>query len=140
MMHTRKRSRGVAMIAVLAMMMIVGGFSLTIVRSLAARRQMLRGEEQRIQAEWLAEAGLERAAAKLRATGGAVPETWDIPDEELGDRGAGRVTIRWDEATPDTLDRRVHIEAEYPVGELTQAIARRDFLFHPKPKSPGDTP
>jgi hypothetical protein len=128
------------MIAVLALLMIVGGFSLTIVRSLAARRQMLRGEEQRIQAEWLAEAGLERAAAKLSATGDDKPETWNITDDELGGRGAGRVTIRWDEATPDTQDRRVHIEAEYPVGQTTQAVARRDFLFHPKSKAPGDTP
>lgn len=137
MTHTRTTSRGLAMIAVLAVLMIVGGFSLTVVRSVTARRQMLLGEERRIQAEWLAEAGLERALAKQRTSGDDKPETWNIPEEELGGRGAGRVTIKWAPSPPDTGRRTLLIEAKYPADIPEHAFVRREFIVNSASTKPG---
>jgi hypothetical protein len=128
-----------AMIAVFVLLMILGGYSLTLVRSLSANRRMLQTEEQRLQAEWLAEAGLERAAAKLRATGETAPETWNIAGDELGGRGAGRVEIAWDPPLPESKRRHVRIEAEYPVDDLSQALVHREFDLNLDGTNPGET-
>lgn len=140
MRRSRIPSRGLAMIAVLALLMIVGGFSLTIVRSLAARRQMMQTEERRAQAEWLAEAGIERAAAKPRASGDDETEIWNIAEEELGGQGAGRVTIRWAPSMPETKGCRVEVEAEYPADVPTRAVVRREFILNLDAPIPGDNP
>jgi len=128
-----------AMIPVLVILMILGGFSLTLVRTLAAKRQLLRNEAQRIQAEWLAEAGVERAAAKLRTNDETASETWNIPADELGGRGAGKVTITLEESKPDSMRRHVRIEAEYPVDEASKAVVHREFDVNLDSTNPGES-
>jgi hypothetical protein len=128
-----------AMISVLVILMILGGFSLTLARTLASKRRILRNEEQRIQAEWLAEAGIERAAARWKATGEATAETWMIPPEELGGRGGGKVTIAFDPPMPESKSRHVRITAEYPVDEASQALIHREFDINPDGTNPGES-
>jgi type II secretory pathway pseudopilin PulG len=139
MARSQARSRGMALISVLVVLMILGGFSLTLVRTLAAKRRILRNEEQRIQAEWLAEAGIERASARLKENGDARAETWNIPPEELGGRGGGKVTIAFDPPTPDSSRRHVRIEAEFPVDEDAQAVVHREFDVNPDGTNPGES-
>lgn len=63
------------------------------------------------QADWLVEAGLNRAAAQLGRSGSYTGETWPLPAAQLdGSRGA---TIHIDvKADSDPKFRRVHVAAE----------------------------
>ena len=49
-----------------------------------AHRDQVRAQERRIQAEWLAQAGLDRALFRLAASAGYTGETWQIAAADLG--------------------------------------------------------
>ena len=67
-----------------------------------------------MQAQWLAEAGVERAVARLAANADYAGETWNIPAEELAGGEAAVVRIHA-ETIADQPDRRaIHVEADYP--------------------------
>ena len=69
-----------------------------------------------MQAEWLAESGLERARARLAAKPDYRGETWEIAADALDAYAPGvvRITV----ATPrDHADQRqINVQAEYPKG------------------------
>ena len=67
-----------------------------------------------VQAAWLAESGVERAAARLAADVKYTGETWTIPPDELG--GENRATVRI-EVTPapgEPNRKTVSVTADYP--------------------------
>jgi len=106
--------RGVVLIMVmvaLGLAAVIGGALLQLV---GMERSLLAAREQESQARWLAESGVERAAAKLAADLEYSGETWSLADEELGGRGRGQVTIRVETVAADTNHRRVAVEAEFP--------------------------
>ena len=57
--------RGMLAIAVLVCLLIVIAIAGTLIRAATAQRDEARAVERRLQAEWLAEAGLQRAIARL---------------------------------------------------------------------------
>jgi Tfp pilus assembly protein PilX len=109
----------VAMICLVLSTVLVGAV-LTLVRS--QHRQMVQ-EQLRLQAEWLAESGLERAVSQLHADSTYTHETWSIAAGELGGGDAGAVTIRIEPVENQPQHRIVHVEAVYPTGS-TQAVRR----------------
>jgi type II secretory pathway component PulK len=90
----------------LAVLLAVAAATLAVGR---ARRRQARLDERRLQAEWLAESGLDRAAARLDRSPDYGGETWDVPAVDLDGLHAGRVVIEVDRA-----DRRVRIRADFP--------------------------
>lgn len=93
-----------------------------------AERQRLRSEERRLQAEWLVESGLERAAARIEHSQGAYQgETWDLSPAELGGRDSGRVTIAVLTAEDAPGQRRVRVQADYPRNETTRVRLRKEW-------------
>ena len=79
-------------------------------------RRQVRQEQLRMQANWLAEAGLERAAARLDAEAGYRGETWEIAADDLDGQHAGKVLIRIGPAEDAEEMRIVIVEASYPAG------------------------
>ena len=119
----------VVMVVALVVIALIGG---ALLRVAAARRAQVRMEERRLQADWLAESGLERASARLAGDAGYLGETWQVPPAELGGPWGATVSIAV-EAVPDRPDRRlVRVRAEYPreaqrrARRTVQAIMRRD--------------
>ena len=80
------------------------------------RRSILRDEERRAQADWLAESALARASARLAVDPGYVGETWRIEPAELLDVGAADVSIAIGPVENEPRRRRVRVEAECPPG------------------------
>ena len=64
------------------------------------------------QAEWLAESGIERAAARLAANHEYAGETWTIPPAVLAEGGLVRIVVETPSGQPGR--RVVRVEAEYP--------------------------
>jgi hypothetical protein len=93
--------------------------------AIAARgRVLLRTEERQAQAGWLAQAGVERAAAALAGDAAYAGEIWEIEADRLMGRDAGRVAIEVARIEGSADLRRVTAIADYPVEESRRARER----------------
>ena len=112
--RTDRPRRGMLAIAVLVCLivltLIAGASSASGPRS----RDEIRAEERRLQAEWLAEAGLRRAIARLDADPGYSGETWNIDARELDSADAATVTITVERPAGDAKRRTIRARADYP--------------------------
>ena len=102
-----------------------------------AQRTQTQGEERRLQAEWLAEAGLERAGAKLAAARDYTGETWTVPAEDLDARDAGLIAIQVEPVPDHPTRRRVTIVADFPRDADQRARQRKVALVEVGAKKEG---
>lgn len=100
----------------------------TLLRMAVTLRRQARFEQNRHQAECLAESGVERAAYQLVMDADYRGETWRLGSDEMGGMQAGQVTIEVDTAAPDTAQRRVTVEAMYPAEGRTFARHTKQIL------------
>lgn len=107
-----RRDSGVIAVAVMIALIIIGLIAVGLLRLAATRRDQLRAEERRLQADWLAEAGIERAAMRLAESADYEGEAWEVSADELGGRLAATVRIKVEPATAS--GRRVEVRADYP--------------------------
>jgi len=73
-----------------------------------------RDRQNRLQADWLAESALDRAAASLTANANYSGEIWKLTPEEIGGSAAGEVEIRVESVDDEPRRRRIHVQADYP--------------------------
>ena len=100
----------VALVCLVLALMVFG----SLVRIGLARRGRVRMEERRLQAAWLAESGLERAAHKLAASADYQGETWGPSAADLGGRDGGVVRIAVEPVEGHPRRRLVRAVADYP--------------------------
>ena len=99
-----------ALVCLVLAMMAIG----SLLSTSLARRTRARMEERRLQAAWLAESGLERAAAKLTAAPDYKGETWEPSAADLGGRDGGLVRIEVAPVDGRPRLRRARVVADYP--------------------------
>jgi hypothetical protein len=93
---------------------IAGAVLVSVLRIALAERKGQSTDARRIQAVWLAESGLERAAASLATDPDYAGEVWKVSAGSLGGNHGGQVTIEV-KAVPDQPGRRlVSVRADYP--------------------------
>lgn len=102
----------VTMICLILSAVLIGSLLKT---ALAQHRQMIY-EQQRLQANWLAEAGLERAANRLASDSKYAGETWSLPPDSFAGQGAAEVRIKINPVDGRSAARTVFVEAEFPAG------------------------
>ncbi len=96
---------------------------LSLLRLSVAERTRVETEAWQVQAAWLAESALERAAARLADDPDYQGETWNLSADDLGTRYGAAVTIQA-ETIPERKQRRlIRVEADYP--DRSQRRARR---------------
>ena len=83
-------------------------------RTAARNARQMRRQEERAQAQWLAEAGVRRAAARLAADPEYLGEDWPIDAQELGRQHDAAVTIEVVPLEPASGERRLIAKARYP--------------------------
>lgn len=135
--HNRRQRlprRGVLLVIALICLLIVSMIGMTVLRTAATQRRQTLREQLRIQADWLAEAGLERAAARWAADADYDGETWQIPASELDGRHAAvvRITLRPMKADPER--RMVSITAEFPKDDVQRARSSKQALLGRDPR------
>jgi type II secretory pathway component PulK len=116
--------RGAALVMAMVALLVVSLVAAALVQSLlAAHRQSHRYADQ-LQAQWLAEAGLARAVAKLNADAAYPGEVWQasLAPGEVNEAEAGQVTIAVEPAT-----KKITVEAVYPTDEHRRVLARREL-------------
>jgi Tfp pilus assembly protein PilX len=106
--------RGLTAITVLVCLIIITLISGAVLKVGQARRQELRSQEHQLQAEWLAEAGIQRGLARIDADPAYTGETWDIPARDLDSADAALVTITIDLVSGDARRRCIRAQADYP--------------------------
>ena len=138
--HSPGRRRGIVaaalVVALFVLVLLAGG----LLRVAWARHSELRASERRLQAEWLAESALDRAAARLGADPEYSGETWSVPAADLGGRDGASVRIEI-RPVPDRPDRRViRARADYPTDEARRARRTRELTITLAPERQGDSP
>jgi type II secretory pathway component PulK len=124
---TARPRRGALTVVVLVCLLILTLIAGAILRAGAAHREEMRTGERRLQAEWLAEAGLQRAAARLAADAGYAGETWDIPARELDSADDATVAITVERPAGDARRRTIRARADYPRDPPRRARATRQM-------------
>ena len=126
----RRGMTSVVALVALFVILLIGGALLKLSQG---RRTNLRLEERSLQAELLAESGIELGWAKLRQKADYPGETWKIAAGELGGRGAGVVSIRVEPVPNQPERRRIVATADYPAeSEFRTRMTRESIITLPQ--------
>jgi hypothetical protein len=137
----KPKRRGLTAAAVLVCLMVVTLVSGVLVKLGVAYRDQIRNQERRLQAELLAESGVDRAFARLAAKPDYTGERWEISAEALGQPAAlapekgpsAVVTIRVDRPSAQGETRIVRVQADYPPDPPRRIRYTREVVV---PKTP----
>lgn len=97
-------------------LLLASVIGVALLKTALTQRRLARREQDRAQSEWLAESGVERAAALLAGNAGYKGETWSLAAKELGGDKAGRVVIEVAPVSSDPNRRRITVTADFPAG------------------------
>lgn len=140
-MTSRRRNRhrramlvlSVMICLALVMMLMVAWF-----KTIALERQQLRAQQNRIQAEYLAQSAVARAAARLAAGGAYEGETLDVSAESLASSAPAKVTIKVEAALDDPQARLINVSARVPAAgpHAAQRSEQQRILLTTKEQAP----
>ena len=129
--------RGAVLVVVLIGLAVTTTIFLSVLKLIAVERQAVELQTRQIQAGWLAESAVQRAAARLATAANYRGETWHISARELGGRDAATITIRVDDVPGKTDRRTVHVEADYPDDPSQRAREGRNVIVRIPLSHPG---
>jgi hypothetical protein len=139
MILERVRRGGVVLVVVIVCMAVMTMVYGSLLRVGLSRRAQGEMEERRLQADWLAESGLERAAARLAEYGDYKGETWEVTAAELGGPWGAVVTIAVEPDEDRPGRRLVTARADYPGGSTKRArqVRRAEVELGPEDSGGG---
>jgi Tfp pilus assembly protein PilX len=135
----RRRRGGAILIVILVCLAVAAAISIVVAKQTAIERQAARMNQRGLQAWWLAEAGVERAVARLAADGKYAGETWTIAAKELAANEHAVVKIRVEALVGRAERRLVRVEADYADAsenhgrQAKQIVVDRDMIQSPQP-------
>ncbi len=138
--HSPSQRSGAFLIVAMICLVLTTGLLGMLLKMAVLSRKAARMEAAALQAEWLAESALDRAAAKLKGDAGYQGETWNITKEDLGGpyAGAVKIAVKPSEATPE---REVEVIARFPLeGSNTVKRTKRLAIAVSVPLTESDTP
>lgn len=109
-----RRRRGGAMIVILVCLAVAATVMLSLTRLAVANRRTMEVEAWQLQARWLVESSLERAAARLAVDSKYAGETWSIAAATFQGRDGAVVRIRVETVPNQPARRLVRAEADFP--------------------------
>jgi Tfp pilus assembly protein PilX len=127
-----KNRRGAILAAALLAFFAATAILFAVLQSVVSHHRQLRNQLVQLQAQSLAQAGVERALAQLRATNAYHGETWKIPAEELNDDSNAAVEILVEAVSDHPNDRHIQITAAYPDDPIHRAQQSRELIVHLK--------
>ena len=121
--RTQRRPAAAIMIA-LVVVLVVGLISSLSLRAILKSIRQSRDEQQRLQAELIADAALGRAAAMLRKDAAWKGETWNVSASESG---SAEIRVQPSASRPNEL--KISVIATYPSDPIHRAQARREMTL-----------
>jgi Tfp pilus assembly protein PilX len=153
--QSQKRSRrGLTTVAVLVCLIVITLIGAALLKVGLAQRKEIRSQEHRLQAEWLAESGLDRALSQLAADGNYRGEEWPIGAQDLsfaGGPSAGQsagstaqptatITITVNRLSENVNRRRIRVQADYPLDPAARSRHTKQMLIDLEPVKAGVAP
>ncbi|MGE5191606.1 MAG: hypothetical protein ACM3U2_03835 [Deltaproteobacteria bacterium] len=118
--------RGAFIVVVMVCLLVAGMLVASLLKLALLQDRQLVYEQARLQAAWLAEAGLDRAAGRLAREPAYAGETWDIDADQLGGGDAAAVVIRVQIEETRPQQRTIVVEAHFPAEGPYQARLTRE--------------
>ncbi len=123
----QRPKRGAVLICVVACMavatLLLGGM----LKSTLLTKRQIRVERHLRQAEWLVQAGAERAAFRLARDGEYEGEQWSLAADAIVGTDPGSVSISVSQESTDQAS--VRVVAEYPAGSVASIRRSREFFI-----------
>src|SRR5487761_1135988 len=110
----RSRRRGAVLIMALVCLVLVTALGGALLRWAAMEHKFLRSRDQQSQARWLAEAGVERAAARMAGDARYTGEVWKVAAGELPAGETARVRLQVTVIEGQPRQRSIEVDVEYP--------------------------
>ncbi len=126
---TRTSRRGAILLVILVCFTLAAAMFVVLARLAVLARNAQQTQHWSVQSQWLAEAGLERAAARLAGQPGYSGETWAIPAGQLAGREGGIVRIRVEGLAGPPARRRVAVEADYPDDPVHRSRCKKEITL-----------
>jgi hypothetical protein len=111
----------------LGVVTVLAMLALLVTRSFVSLHQQRTQQARELQADFLVESGLERAAARLAGSAEYQGETWELPAKESGLSADASVAI---EITQQADEKQIHVKATYGKA-ARQATAERKIVWKP---------
>lgn len=109
--------RGAVLVIVMVCLMLISLLMASLLKSALLQRRQIVKEQNRVQAEWILESALERAALQRLQDPKYQGEIWKINPDELGTRYAGSAEIILNREGTDK--NRISIQARVTYPEST---------------------
>jgi len=130
-MYVVNQRAGVVMAGAVVTLMIVAVTGAALLQSLASQRFQSRQQRHSLQAMWMAESGVSRGAAKLRADPSYKGETWKLPASSPAQQHPAEIVITVKPAEASDGPREISVVATYPAGALHRVQHSRTLLWRP---------
>jgi hypothetical protein len=124
------RRRATLIVAVLVCLTLVTVLAGVWMKLLAVEQRQVRGQQNVVQAEYLAEAGLSRAAARLAADPAYTGEIWQPSAAALGAKLPAKITISVAVAPDGAAARTVSVAAQFPESGPHRVLRSRTQTIH----------
>ena len=109
-----RRRGGLALMVVLVALAIISAIGMSLLKSAISQHRQVARDVLVVQSRWLAESGIDRAAALLKTDEKAAGFQWSVPAEQLGGRHAAKVTIEIKPVENAPQRRQIVAATEYP--------------------------
>ena len=110
----RVPDRGVIMVVVLVCLGVMTLMFMALARQAGLVHRRAEVSQRSLQAQWLAEAGVQRAAARLAADPAYRGETWRLAAQDLGGRDEAEIRIKVEKRAGPAGRSTIRVEADYP--------------------------
>ena len=118
--------RGATLIVAMVTLLIVMLFAATLMRTLISSHRRTRLLQNQLQAQWLAEAAVQRARVQLASASDYSGETWR-PAMLGAENESGVAVIRLEKIADHASGLRVVVNAHFPDHPARRASAHREF-------------
>jgi Tfp pilus assembly protein PilX len=131
------RRRGAGLVIALVTLLIITSTMAAIIQALLVDLRQTRQTANELQAQWLADSAMSRAAVQLRANPHYEGETWraSVAADDASE-SSGVAEIRVERREEQDRDQRVIVEARYPDHPWRRVVARRTLLIPPTNDNP----
>jgi hypothetical protein len=131
--------RGAVLAAALVEFVVASAILFAVLQDVVRHHRQLMTGRQQIQAQWLAQAGVDRALAQLRKSPDYRGETWRIPSDELDGDSKAQVEIHLDPLADHPDDLHLFVVAEYPTNSIHNSRQTLESTIHLKQDASGET-
>ncbi|MFC1596812.1 hypothetical protein ACFL5Q_02590 [Planctomycetota bacterium] len=125
--------RGAVLLVALVVIIVAAAVFVSVLQLSVAERRRVETEAWQVQAAWLAESGLERAAAQLAANPVYAGETWNLSADLLGAAHGAVVRIEVETVEEQEQRRLVRCVADYPDHPHRRARESKQLMIDVRP-------